>query len=167
MTLHSVVFLLANILVVQAARSRKRLERGASAIACLARRGSLLVMSDRILRISSLFPLLRGFFLCGSSMSSGGGGGRGIGWGCIFGFNFGLDTFFCGRIRSLVAKGGFGGPGGLASGSAIGLTAGVGATLPSLIAILAAPAPGGGGGRLPPFITGINSGCAPGADGPK
>jgi len=73
----------------------------------------------------------------------GRGGGRGIGSGLIFGFNFGFFiTFFCGR-RSSMANG-VGGLGGSLLGR--GMVAGVGATLPSRIAIRAAPAAGGGGG---------------------
>ena len=79
-------------------------------------------------------------------MSMGGGGGSGIGSGRIFGLSLGFETFLCGLTRSLIAKGGPGGPGGLAlSGSAMGVVAGaLGATDPSRIAILADPEPGGG-----------------------
>ena len=138
-------------------------------MACFARRGSLLAMSDRIRNISCPLSLLRGFFRWGSSMIIGGGGGSGIGSGRIFGFNLGLETFFCGFTRSLMAKGGLGGLGGLVlSGSAMGVTAGaLGATVPSRIAILADPEPGGEGGKLPPFMIGRSSGCVPGADGPN
>ena len=102
-------------------------------------------------------------------MSIGGGGGSGIGSGRIFGFNLGFETFFCGLTRSLMAKGGPGGPGGLAlSGSAMGVAAGaLGATVPSWIAILADPDPGGDGGKFPPFMMGRSSGCTPGEDGPN
>ena len=96
-------------------------------------------------------------------MIIGAGGGIGSGSGRIFGFSLGLDTFFCGVGLSLMAKGGL-----VLSGSAIGATDGaLGATVPSWIAILADPEPGGEGGKLPPFVIGRSSGCVPGADGPN
>ena len=131
-TFHRFLLLVDGFLLEQdfsyAARSRKRVERGASAIACLARRGSLLVMSDRILSISRPFSLLRGFLRWGSSMRMGVGGRIGMGSGRIFGFNLGLEPFFGDFGLSLMASG------GLVSGSAIGLgttDGALGATVPS------------------------------------
>ena len=58
-----------------------------------------------------------------------------MGSGRIFGFNLGLETFFCGFGLSLMANGGL-----VLSGNAIGVTDGaLGATVPSWIAILADP----------------------------